>query len=197
MMTPAVRPAKAGDLQAITNIYAHAVIHGTASYEYDPPSLPEMTSRYNALVEAGFPYLVAVLEEEGGGGRLVGYAYAGPFRTRPAYRFTVEDSIYVASDSQGQGIGQLLLTELIARCEALGFRQMIAVIGDGEVNQPSVKLHETKGFLPSGQIIGSGFKHGRWCDTVLMQLAINGGIDSDPDPGALAEQRFQATYTTG
>lgn len=191
MMTPKVRPAKPSDLQAITNIYAHAVIHGTASYEYDPPSLAEMTARYRALVEAGFPYLVAVYEEDSGDGRLFGYAYAGPFRTRPAYRFTVEDSIYIAPDAQGQGIGRLLLTELITRCEALGFRQMIAVIGDGEVNQPSVRLHETMGFLPAGQIVGSGFKHGRWCDTVLMQFAMNGGVDSDPDPNSLAEWRFK------
>jgi len=191
MMTPKVRPAKPSDLQAITNIYAHAVIHGTASYEYDPPSLAEMTARYRALVEAGFPYLVAVYEEDSGDGRLFGYAYAGPFRTRPAYRFTVEDSIYIAPDAQGQGIGRLLLTELITRCEALGFRQMIAVIGDGEVNQPSVRLHETMDFLPAGQIVGSGFKHGRWCDTVLMQLAMNGGVDSDPAPNSLAERRFK------
>ncbi len=191
MMTPKVRPARPGDLQAITNIYAHAVIHGTASYEYEPPSLAEMTARYKALVEAGFPYLVAVYEEDSGDGRLFGYAYAGPFRTRPAYRFTVEDSIYIAPEAQGQGIGRLLLTELITRCEALGFRQMIAVIGDGEVNQPSVKLHETMGFLPAGQIVGSGFKHGRWCDTVLMQLAMNGGVDSDPDPNSLVERRFK------
>ncbi len=197
MMTPKVRSAKPGDLQAITSIYAHAVVHGTASYEYDPPSLAEMTARYNALVQAGFPYLVAVHEEGDGDGRLIGYAYAGPFRTRPAYRFTAEDSIYIASDSQGQGIGRLLLTELIARSEALGFRQMIAVIGDGEVNQPSVKLHEAMGFLHSGRIVGSGFKHGRWCDTVLMQLTMNGGVDSDPDPRALAEQRFRAPRATG
>lgn len=197
MIGPTIRTARSSDLQAITNIYAHAVIHGTASYEYDPPSLEEMTARYKALVEGGFPYLVAVFEEGNGEGRLFGYAYAGPFRTRPAYRFTVEDSIYIAPDSQGQGIGRLLLTELITRCEALGFRQMIAVIGDGEVNQPSVKLHEAMGFLHSGRIVGSGFKHGRWCDTVLMQLTMNGGVDSDPDPRALAEQRFRAPRATG
>ena len=192
MLTPKVRPARPADLQAITNIYAHAVINGTASYEYDPPSLAEMTARYQALVDGGFPYLVAAYEEDSGDGVLFGYAYAGPFRTRPAYRFMVEDSIYIAPDAQGQGIGKLLLTELIARCEALGFRQMIAVIGDGELNQPSVGLHEAMGFLPCGQITGSGFKHGRWCDTVLMQLAMNGGSESDPDPASQAEQRFRA-----
>ena len=191
MLSPKVRPARPADLQAITSIYAHAVINGTASYEYDPPSLAEMTARYQALVDGGFPYLVAAYEE-GGDDLLFGYAYAGPFRTRPAYRFMVEDSIYIAPDAQGQGIGKLLLTELIARCEALGFRQMIAVIGDGEVNQPSIGLHQKMGFLPCGQISGSGFKHGRWCDTVLMQLAMNGGAESEPDPASLAEQRFRA-----
>lgn len=197
MMTPKVRPAQRRDLPAITNIYAHAVIHGTASYEYDPPSLAEMTSRYEMLTSAGFPYLVAAFEEEGGEGRLLGYAYAGPFRTRPAYRFTVEDSIYVAPDAQGQGIGRILLSELIARCEALGFRQMLAVIGDGGVNQASVKFHEALGFAPSGWIIGSGFKHDRWCDTVLMQFAMNGGADGAADPHALAEQRFRAERDEG
>lgn len=192
MLTPKVRPARPADLQAITSIYAHAVVNGTASYEYDPPSLAEMTARYQALVDAGFPYLVAAYEEDGGDGPLFGYAYAGPFRTRPAYRFMVEDSIYIAPDAQGQGIGKLLLTALIDRSEALGFRQMIAVIGDGEVNQASVMLHERMGFLPCGQIAASGFKHGRWCDTVLMQLAMNGGAESDPDPASLAEQRFRA-----
>ncbi|MDP3495762.1 MAG: N-acetyltransferase family protein [Hyphomonadaceae bacterium] len=191
-MTPKVRPARPDDLQAITDIYAHAVIHGTASYEYDAPSLAEMRSRYEALVNAGFPYLVALAEDDGGEGRPLGYAYAAPFRTRPAYRFMVEDSIYIAPDAQGQGIGKLLLTELIARCEAMGFRQMIAVIGDGDVNQASVKLHEAMGFAPSGRIIGSGFKHDRWCDTLLMQLAMNGGADGDPDPASQVEQRFRA-----
>jgi phosphinothricin acetyltransferase len=192
MPSPKVRPARPTDLQAITNIYGHAVINGTASYEYDPPTLAEMTERYQALVDGGFPYLVAAYEDDADGGTLFGYAYAGPFRTRPAYRFMVEDSIYIAPDAQGQGIGKLLLTELIARCEALGFRQMIAVIGDGEVNQASVRLHEKMGFLPCGQIAGSGFKHGRWCDTILMQLAMNGGSESDPDPSSMAEQRFRA-----
>lgn len=187
-----VRPARPADLQAITNIYAHAVIHGTASYEYDPPSLAEISSRYEGLVGAGFPYLVAAAEEDGHEGRVLGYAYAGPFRTRPAYRFMVEDSIYIAPDAQGQGIGKLLLTELIALCEAMGFRQMIAVIGDSAVNQASVNLHNAMGFLPCGQINSSGFKHGHWCNTALMQLPLNGGAASDPDPSSQPEQRFRA-----
>lgn len=190
-MSALLRKATAADLPAITAIYAHAVINGTASYEYDPPSLGEMTARYDALVAAQYPYIVAE-EMRDGASRLLGYAYAGPFRTRPAYRFIVEDSIYIAPDAQGRGVGKLLLTELVARCEALGFRQMIAVIGDGGVNLPSVKLHQAAGFQPCGRIIGSGFKHGRWCDTVLMQLPMNGGPDLAPDPSSLAEQRFRA-----
>lgn len=188
-MSTKVRPVASADLPAITDIYAHAVIHGTASYEYDPPSLAEMTARHDALIAARYPYIVAVDED----GAILGYAYAGAFRTRPAYRFIVEDSIYIAPHAQGRGVGRILLAELIAQCEALGFRQMIAVIGDGEVNQASVKLHEAMGFTHAGPIVGSGFKHGRWCDTVLMQLVMNGGASSDPDSGSLAEQRFQAS----
>ncbi len=171
----AIRPAMTADLPAITSIYGHAVVHGTASYEYDPPSLSEMTARFSVLMNGGFPYVVAQA-----GADVLGYAYAGPFRTRPAYRFIVEDSIYIASTAQGRGVGKLLLRELIARCERQGFRQMIAVIGDGDVNTASVALHATMGFTHSGRLTGSGFKHGRWCDTVLMQLALNGGTSTLP-----------------
>lgn len=171
----AIRPATAADLEAITGIYGHAVVHGTASYEYDPPSLAEMTARFSTLTSGGFPYLVAHAGES-----VVGYAYAGPFRTRPAYRFTVEDSIYIAPAAQGRGVGRLLLRELIARCEGEGLRQMIAVIGDAGVNVASIALHASLGFEHAGRIVGSGFKHGHWCDTVLMQLAMNGGTSSLP-----------------
>lgn len=171
----AIRPAMTADLPAITSIYGHAVVHGTASYEYDPPALSEMTQRFSALMNGGFPYVVAQ-----SGGDVLGYAYAGPFRTRPAYRFIVEDSIYIAPTTQGRGIGKLLLRELIARCERQGFRQMIAVIGDGEVNTASIALHAAMGFTHSGRLTGSGFKHGHWCDTVLMQLALNGGTSTLP-----------------
>lgn len=182
-----IRPATAADLPTITAIYAHAVVHGTASYEYDPPSLSEMTARFDVLQTGGFPYLVA---EDGD---VLGYAYAGPFRARPAYRFMVENSIYIAPDAQRRGIGRLLLINLIQRCEALGFRQMIAVIGDAAVNQASVRLHASMGFTPSGRIFGSGFKHGRWCDTELMQLPMNGGANAAPDSASLAEGRFRAS----
>jgi phosphinothricin acetyltransferase len=171
----AIRPAMTADLPAITSIYGHAVVHGTASYEYDPPSLSEMTARFWALMNGGFPYVVAQA-----GADVLGYAYAGPFRTRPAYRFIAEDSIYIAPTAQGRGVGKLLLRELIARCERQGFRQMIAVIGDGEVNTASVALHAAMGFTHSGRLTGSGFKHGHWCDTVLMQLALNGGTSTLP-----------------
>ncbi|MDP3740140.1 MAG: N-acetyltransferase family protein [Hyphomonadaceae bacterium] len=182
----AIRPAIEADLPEITRIYAHAVLNGTASYEYDASSLVQMTGRFEALKASGFPYLAAEVD-----GAVAGYAYAGPFRTRPAYRFIVEDSIYIAPEAQGRGVGRLLLQQLIRDCTTLGFRQMIAVIGDGGVNLPSVKLHSAHGFSECGRIIGSGYKFGRWCDTVLMQLAMNGGAGLAPDADALGERNFQ------
>ena len=171
-----IRPATEADLDAITAIYAHAVLNGTASYEYDPPSRAEMGSRFAALQTGTFPYLAA----ETADGDVVGYAYAGPFRTRPAYRFTLEDSIYIAPDQQGRGVGRRLLKQLIRESEARGYRQMIAVIGDGAVNTASVRLHAALGFVPAGRIEASGFKFGRWCDTALMQRPLNGGAATLP-----------------
>ena len=170
-----IRAATATDLPAITEIYAHAVLTGTASYEYDAPTREEMTKRFDAIADAGFPYLVALQD-----GRVLGYAYASHFRIRPAYRFMAEDSIYIALDAQGKGVGTLLLGELLARCEALGLRRMIAVIGDAAVNLPSARLHAAMGFVECGRIAGSGFKFGRWCDTLLMQRALNGGTTTTP-----------------
>jgi L-amino acid N-acyltransferase YncA len=170
-----LRPARATDLPQITDIYAHAVLNGAASYEYDAPDLDEMTKRFGAIVSNNFPYLVAQDD-----GHVLGYAYASPFRTRPAYRFMVEDSIYIAPDAQGQGLGTLLLAELIARCEASGFRQMIAVIGDAAVNLPSARLHAIMGFTECGRIKASGFKFNRWCDTLLMQRALGDGAGTLP-----------------
>ncbi|RUM96245.1 N-acetyltransferase family protein [Pseudaminobacter arsenicus] len=172
----AVRPAEIADLDAITAIYDHAVRHGTASYELEPPSRQEMEARFSRLRDGGFPYIVAEL-----GGEVAGYAYAGPFRPRPAYRFIVEDSIYIAPDRQGQGLGRALLERLITDTRALGFRQMMAVIGDGGPHSASVKLHEALGFRHCGMLEGSGFKHGRWLDTVFMQLSMNGGKTTLPD----------------
>lgn len=182
----ALRPATEADLPAITAIYAHAVLNGTASYEYDPPSLNEMTSRFDTLKAGGFPYLAAETD-----GEVLGYAYAGPFRTRSAYRFTVEDSIYLAPHAQGRGVGRKLLEQLIAESSSLGFRQMIAVIGDGAVNLASIRLHAARGFSDCGRILGSGYKFGRWCDTVLMQLAMNSGAAAPPDPLSLPERNFR------
>ena len=170
-----IRAATLADLPAITAIYGHAVLNGTASYEYDAPSLDEMTRRYDAIIAGNFPYLVAYSAD-----KVLGYAYASHFRTRPAYRFMVENSIYIAPDAQGLGIGTLLLAELLARCEAVGFRQMIAVIGDAATNLASARLHALMGFTECGRIKGSGFKFNRWCDTLLMQRALNGGIDTLP-----------------
>ena len=118
------------------------------------------------------------------------YAYAGPFRPRRAYRFMVEDSIYLAPSAQGHGTGRLLLSTLVEECARLGFRQMVAVIGDGKRNQASVRLHETLGFRHAGLLEGSGYKHGRWLDTVFMQLPLNGGTASPPDPQSLPERNF-------
>lgn len=182
MIEPTIRPARPADIGVITAIYADAVIHGTASYETEPPSQAEMAARFKAITGHRFPYLVA----EGGDGAIVGYAYASHFRTRPAYRWAVEDSVYVAPGSKGKRVGTRLLEQLIAECAALGFRQMIAVIGDGAVNVASVRLHEKLGFGHCGNMVGSGFKHGRWLDTVFMQLAMNGGTGTLPEEPPLS-----------
>jgi L-amino acid N-acyltransferase YncA len=181
-----IRPATEADLDRITEIYADAVTHGTGTYELTPPTRAEMGARFAALVEGSFPYFVAE-----NGGELSGYAYAGPFRARPAYRFILEDSIYVAPEAKGNGVGRLLLQRLISEAESLGFRQIIAVIGDGRPDSPSVKLHEKLGFRYSGTLEGSGYKHGRWLDTVFMQLSMNGGSAAAPDPESLPERSFQ------
>lgn len=169
-----IRPSRESDIPAITAIYAHAVRHGTASFELDPPDEAEMARRREALLSSGFPYFVA--EQDG---TLAGYAYAGSYRPRPAYRFTVEDSIYVAPDMQGQRVGKALLTQLLTECESRGFRQMIAVIGDS-ASQGSIRLHASLGFTPAGQIAHVGYKHGRWLDQVLMQRALGDGSATAP-----------------
>ncbi|WP_353644023.1 N-acetyltransferase family protein [Mesorhizobium sp. WSM2239] len=182
-----IRAAVEADLDRITEIYADAVENGTASYELEPPTRSEMGARFAALTLSGYPYIVAEAD-----GEIVGYAYASAFRPRPAYRFIVEDSIYVAPEAKGRGVGKALLERLISDTKSLGFRQIIAVIGDGRPDSPSVKLHERMGFSHSGRLEGSGYKHGRWLDTVFMQLAMNGGSDRDPDPDSLPERRFLA-----
>jgi phosphinothricin acetyltransferase len=181
-----LRPAMRPDMDSVTGIYAHAVRHGAASYEIEPPSRVDMAVRFATSQKAGYPWLVA---EQAG--RVVGYACANPFRPRPAYRFIVEDSVYVAPDRQGQGLGRRLLQQLVAEVEALGFRQVIAVIGDGAPDNPSVRLHAALGFRHCGTLEGSGFKHGRWLDTVLMQLSLNGGSTVPPDPDSLPERNLR------
>lgn len=182
-----IRPALPGDLAAITEIYADAVANGTASYELSPPSLAEMTTRFHTIIANGYPYLVA-----SSGGALLGYAYASAFRPRPAYRFAVENSVYVAPHAKGQGVGKALMRALIDACAALGFRQVLAVIGDGSPQSASVRLHESLGFRHSGRLEASGYKHGRWLDTVFMQLPLNGGNTTAPDPESWPERHFRA-----
>ncbi|MFL6797139.1 MAG: GNAT family N-acetyltransferase [Xanthobacteraceae bacterium] len=169
-----VRPAEPGDLAAITAIYDHAVRHGTATFEIDPPNITEMTRRYESLRRGGFPYLVAEHAET-----ICGYAYAGPYRPRPAYRWSVEDSIYIAADMQRRGVGRILLTQLIAEAGNLGFRQMIAVIGDS-ANAASIELHRVLGFRAVGTFDNVGFKFGRWLDSVLMQRPLAEGSRTLP-----------------
>ena len=170
-----IRPATEADLPAITAIYDHAVRTGTATFELMPPDLAEMTRRFGALREGGFPYLAAELD-----GAVVGYAYAGPYRPRPAYRFTVENSIYLAPASHRRGIGIQLLQRLIAECEARGYRQMIAVIGDS-ANAGSIGVHTRAGFQMIGTHPSVGLKFGRWLDTVMMQLALGEGDTTIPE----------------
>jgi phosphinothricin acetyltransferase len=181
-----IRAAAAADLDRITEIYADAVTHGTASYELEPPSRAEMATRFDSLLAAGFPYLIAEKD-----GAVLGYAYAGAFRPRPAYRFVVEDSVYIAPQAKGQGVGLLLLQGLIEAVEAAGFRQIVAVIGDGHAHSASVRLHERLGFRHAGRLEGSGYKHGRWLDTIFMQLPVNGGTSAPPDPQSLPERKFR------
>ncbi len=175
-MTFLLRDALVSDLQAITEIYRDSVENGVASFELTSPTLAEMTDRFTALTGRSFPYIVA--ESETGG--LLGYAYAGPYRTRPAYRWTVEDSIYLAPGQRGKGVGRALLSDLIHRCTALGFRQMVAIISDAL--PASVALHERLGFVEIGNIQAIGFKNGRWLDTTIMQLALGDGSNTDPVP---------------
>ncbi len=170
-----IRDAERRDLPAIAAIYAEAVRTGTASYEIEPPDLAEITRRWQVLCEGGYPYIVAQQD-----GDILGFAYAGPYRARPAYRFSVEDSVYVAPAAHRRGIGRALLSRIIAMSEAQGFRQMIAVIGGPDSQAASVGLHEALGFQPIGVFAGSGYKFGRWLDTLFMQRALGPGSATLP-----------------
>ena len=170
-----LRPATLADIPAITAIYDHAVRHGTASFELEPPDEAEMTRRMLAVLDGKFPYLAADIE-----GRLAGYAYASLYRTRPAYRFTVENSVYVAPDMHRRGVGKALLQQLIEECTARGYRQMIAVIGDSD-QAASIGVHKACGFEPAGNLKGIGWKFGKWLDTPLMQRTLGDGAKTKPD----------------
>ena len=167
-----VRPASAADLAAIQSIYAHHVLHGLASFEEEPPSLQEIGRRYDEVVARGLPYVAA---EDAG--EVLGYGYCTLYRTRSAYRYALEDSVYVRHDMLGRRVGSVLLAELIRRCEGLGYRQLIAVIGDS-ANAGSIGLHASQGFLRAGTLRSVGYKFGRWVDSVIMQRSLGTG-DSD------------------
>jgi L-amino acid N-acyltransferase YncA len=174
-MSILIRPASDADVPAITGIYSHAVTHGTATFEIEPPGEAEMGERFRALITGGFPYLVACTQD----GRTVGYAYAGPYRTRIAYRHTLEDSIYIDPAFHRHGVGRALLERLVTESEARGFRQMVAVIGDS-AQAGSIALHRAAGFRMIGTFEAIGFKFGRWLDTVLMQRALGEGAETVP-----------------
>jgi phosphinothricin acetyltransferase len=169
-----LRAATEADMPAIRSIYAEAVLTGTASFETEPPDVAELTRRWRAVRAAGGPYLVAA-----NGGEILGYCYAGPYRSRPAYLNTLEDSVYVAPGAAGAGVGSALLAQAIAEAEATGFRQMLAVIGDTE-NHASRRLHARLGFQLVGTFRNVGYKHGRWLDSVLMQRSLGAGASTEP-----------------
>ncbi|WP_353191554.1 N-acetyltransferase family protein [Pandoraea pnomenusa] len=170
-----VRPVRDADLPAITAIYAHHVRTGSASFEEIPPDEAEMRARCAKVLDTGLPYLVAEHD-----GKVLGYAYATHYRPRSAYRFTLEDSVYIAADATGQGVGRALLLTLIARCEGGPWRQLIANVGDSG-NAASLALHRACGFEQAGTLKSVGFKFGRWVDTVLMQRALNAGDTTLPE----------------
>jgi len=173
-MSPVVRDATEADLREIAAVYAHHVRTGLASFETEPPDLAQMKARFDGVREKGFPWLACDID-----GRLAGFAYASSYRTRPAYRFCLEDSIYVRPELAGLGAGRALLARLIERCQAIGCRQMVAVIGDSG-NAASIGLHSALGFRMAGTLRSIGFKHGRWVDSVLMQRDLGAGDRSPP-----------------
>jgi L-amino acid N-acyltransferase YncA len=177
-----VRSAALQDLPAIQSIYGYHVLHGLASFEEEAPPLQDMRRRFEDVTGRGLPYLVA--EEKG---EILGYGYCTLYRTRSAYRFTLEDSIYVKHGWQGKGIGKAVLGELIQRCEALNYRQIVAVIGDS-ANAASIAVHASLGFVRAGNLRSSGYKFGRWVDSVLMQRPLGGGDMTPPNNGESAKR---------
>ncbi|WP_293899245.1 GNAT family N-acetyltransferase [Phenylobacterium sp.] len=173
-----IRTAETGDAEALAAIYGHHVLHGFGTFEEVPPDAAWMDARRRDVLGHGLPYVVAEAA-----GRVLGYAYASPFRPRPGYRFTAEDSVYVAPDATGQGVGRAVLAHVVGDCEAFGLRQLVAVIGDSG-NAASIGLHRSLGFEDAGVGRSFGFKHGRWVDIVWMQRSLNGGDARAPDtPG--------------
>jgi L-amino acid N-acyltransferase YncA len=172
--TTLIRPCQTADLPTVTAIYAHHVTHGSGSFELEPPSLQDISQRHANVSELGLPWLVASRGDE-----VLGFAYAGQFRPRPGFRYLVEDSVYIHADHMGNGLGVALLAELIRCCEQGGKRQMLAVIGDS-ANAGSIALHTRFGFSHTGLLKASGWKHGRWLDTVLMQRPLGLGHSRDP-----------------
>ena len=170
-----IRDAREADLAEITAIYDEQVRNGTASFELTPPDRDEMARRRAAVLAAGLPYLVAEIDD-----RIAGYAYASPYRGRPAYGATVENSVYIAAWARGRGLGSRLTEAVIARCVAAGKRQMIAIVGD-PANNASVRMHEKIGFTVVGTLQAVGFKHGRWLDTVILQRALGAGTSAPPE----------------
>ena len=173
-MAVELRPAQPADLPAIQSIYAHHVLHGLASFEEEPPSVEELGRRYRDVTGRGLPYLVAEY-----GVDIAGYGYCAPYRPRSAYRYALEDSIYIRHDMTGRGVGKRLLEELVRQCEALGYRQMVAVIGDS-ANAASIGVHAACGFLRVGTLRSVGFKFGRWVDSVFMQRHLGRGDSTHP-----------------
>jgi len=170
-----IRDATPADLAIIRTIYSHHVLHGLTSFEEVPPEAAEIERRYRDIVARGLPYVVVESD-----GRVAGFAYAGPYRARPAYRYTVEDSAYIAPDDVGHGLGRVALSAIIRRAGDLGFRQMIAVIGDSG-NRPSIRLHEKVGFRHAATLQAVGFEFGCWVDSVLMQPSLGPGDSCLPD----------------
>ncbi len=170
-----IRFCEEGDLEQVTAIYGRSVLEETASFELTPPDLAEITRRRAAIVEKGYPYLVAETD-----GQIVGYAYAATYRSRPAYRHTVETTVYVDPDAQRGGIGRTLMDRLVEECETHGFRQMIAVIGDS-AHIPSIEFHKALGFTYAGNLVSVGYKHGKWLDSVFLQRALGPGDTAPPE----------------
>ena len=174
-----IRPAEPADVAALTEIYGHHVRHGVGTFEEVAPSVEQMAGRLASIKARGLPYVVAEID-----GAVTGFAYAGPFRARSAYRFTVEDSVYVAHDQLGRGIGKATLRAVIGACEVMGLRQMVALIG-GADNAGSIGLHRACGFAPAGILPAVGYKAGAWADVVLMQRALNQGAARPPTASGL------------